>query len=179
MGEVIRYIPLPWEKPLPENRVFENYTGLPGNISGNESIPYVVEYTARTGGADYSYLIPYILLFISFVVLFLVIFSYYIKGGVGRTYTRLYIGRRAVHEGFPEVTYIYSGVKKILRKYFVELRRVFMCKNCTPRELSEKTRLNEVKLFTELYEDVVYGSKARPNIQNIVRGVDKLLASNK
>lgn len=57
------------------------------------------------------------------------------------------------------VEYVYSGVKLVLRRYYLKLRETLGCRKCTPRELITRCGRSEYEEFVQLYEDVVYGSK--------------------
>ncbi|MEM4970820.1 MAG: hypothetical protein QXE01_06170 [Sulfolobales archaeon] len=51
-------------------------------------------------------------------------------------------------------SYVYPGIKKILREIYVSIRERF-CKDCTPRELAYRRAIPNQ--FADLYERVVYG----------------------
>ncbi|MCS7098775.1 MAG: hypothetical protein RMH84_03925 [Sulfolobales archaeon] len=58
--------------------------------------------------------------------------------------------------------YTYSGIKLVLRKYYLKIRESVGCRRCTPREIVEKCGRREYEEFARIYEDVVYGSKEMP-----------------
>ncbi len=72
------------------------------------------------------------------------------------------------------VNYVYSGVRTILRRAYLELRKAFKCPRCTPRELAQLSRIPAIARFAEVYEDVVYGAKSRQDVNDVLKEVRKL-----
>lgn len=69
--------------------------------------------------------------------------------------------------------YNYQGVKLMLRKIYLSLRRSSGCITCTPRELALKGYAPED--FADIYEDTVYGGVERSNVDHIVERFKEIL----
>ncbi len=169
MSNPVRYIPIPTNKTI--HPIISNFTFQKGNIT----LSVARTLTPRQPGAvatHASFLIYY--LFIAAVVSLALVLFYYYNSGVPvptRVMVRLGGGRP---EFLVRAIYEYTGIKKVLRKYYVKLREVFGYTSCTPRELAIMSRDKRLYRFAEVYEDVVYGSKYRSDVDDVVKEVEEL-----
>ncbi len=69
--------------------------------------------------------------------------------------------------------YSYQGIKLVLRKIYLSLRRSSKCEGCTPRELALKGYAPID--FADTYEDIVYGGVERADIDPILGRVREIL----
>ena len=158
--------------------VRENLTFVSGYNQSNVSFTNVSVKVFSSGVSphmNYSFLLVYVVLFLSFVLIVLVIIMYYSGRGREGVGLNIFIGGEKGFHRFPRLNYVYDGVKAVLRKYFLELRNKLGYRNCTPRELYISTRIKELEDFAEVYEDIVYGSKIRKDYTRVISMVRKLV----
>lgn len=142
------------------------------NISHSEG-----QITIVTKSPTPSDIFLYIVLIASLAFMVTMIFLYF-WGSQKILSSPIYIGRKKSSDSIPIILYMYDGIKRVLRGYYIEIRNRMGCRNCTPREIAIKTGLESLRLFAHVYEDVVYGSKTREDIYNVIDEVKSLLEKN-
>ncbi len=168
MAYTVRYYPLPFRREFVERspviRGFNATQPTHRNITFNASSPATIQ-------PDY-FMVEALAILIMLVLVIIIMEAYY-RSPPPRP-ARIWIGgggRGGIH-GYPSITYDYNGVKAVLRKYYLLLRRRLGCWNCTPRELSGRNGGEHTSMFARVYEEVVYGNK-------MGRGLDRVLLSIK
>lgn len=73
-------------------------------------------------------------------------------------------------------SYSYDGVKLVLRKIYLGLRRSSGCGRCTPRELV--LRGYAPADFADVYEDIVYGDIERSDADRVVEKAKEILGGD-
>lgn len=87
---------------------------------------------------------------------------------------------RYVHERREVLEYVYTGVRAVLRRIFLRVRRDIGCGNCTPREASLSYRHEKIELreFSRVYEETVYGGRdPGPRETEMIREWERCLES--
>jgi len=167
LSNPVRYIPIPENKTI--HPIITNFTFQKGNITLSVTRTFTPQQPHAVV-THTSFLIYY--LFIAAVVSLALVLFYYYSSGVPvptRVMVRLGGGRP---ESFIRAIYEYTGIKKVLRKYYLKLREIFGCTSCTPRELAVMSKDKRLYRFAEVYEDVVYGSKNRSDVDEVVKEVE-------
>ncbi len=169
MSNPIRYIPIPENSTA--HPVIINSTFPRGNLTLN-STEALMNKQPQAGPLHFPFLVYY--LFSAIVIAVILILAHYYGGGIhAPTRVIVQLGARE-RRSFIEAIYEYAGIKKILRSYYLRLREIFGCPSCTPRELALMSRDRRIYRFAEVYEDVVYGSKERSDVDEVVREIDKI-----
>ncbi len=73
-------------------------------------------------------------------------------------------------------SYSYDGIKLVLRKIYLGLRRSSGCGRCTPRELALKGYASVD--FADVYEDIVYGDIKRSDVDRVVERAKEILGGD-
>lgn len=160
--------------PLPKSLGFFNENGTEFNFSAtihtsNASISVGVsggEYQLSTPSIVHLLYGALLISILSFVIIVVLYMSFGYRGAM----VQIVFGPGKKYEDVREIHYTYSGIKAILRKYYVKIREEMRCPSCTPREVA--TKINKYTMFAEIYEDVVYGCKERTDVQDILGGVE-------
>ncbi len=171
----MRYIPLP-----------ENVRGI--NVSLKEVNISIVSNLTISSSERQAIVITqhspmpldiflYTIFIVSLAFMVIMIFLYFL-GSQRILSSPIYIGRKTSSDNIPIVLYVYDGIKKVLREYYIRIRNSIGCRNCTPREIAIETRIEPLKFFAHVYEDVVYGSRAREDINNAIDKVKEFLEKN-
>ncbi len=169
MSNPIRYIPIPENSTA--HTVITNSTFPKGNLTLNSTVA-LMNKQPPVGPLHFSFLIYY--LFFATVIAVILILAHHYGGGIHaptRVIVQLAAGERS---SFIRAIYEYAGIKKTLRKYYLRLREIFGCASCTPRELALMSGDRRIYGFAEVYEDVVYGSKNRGDVDEVVKEIDKI-----
>lgn len=135
----------------------------------------------NTASFSYSLIIIYIAIALMIILMIYIVIVYiwyrrglYLKPRLAEDY------RRKGGLEILAIYYTYKGIAKILREIFLDIRNRFCNIYCTPREVA--LRHNDIqvfKLFADIYEEIVYGSKSVKNISKIIDLVKKYLGENK
>ncbi|MEM2698841.1 MAG: hypothetical protein QXF17_05950 [Ignisphaera sp.] len=164
-----RYIPIPRGIGL-SNHTYVEYNLTVGYRNGVNVSMEIAPGEQQPFILPWSYLLYAFL--ISLIVIIAVIAVFYMSFGYRGTIARIVSGTKEGYRGVPEVTYVYTGVKAILRKYYMKLREKVQCLQCTPREIAFKIGI--YGRFADVYEDVVYGCKERRDIDRVLSEVDHI-----
>jgi len=146
-------------------------------ISNLSMSPIGERVVVATGVFTYSDIFLYIILIASLAFIIIMILLY-LWGSQKIFSSPIYIGRKKTSDTIPIISYVYEGIKRVLREYYIVIRDRMRCKNCTPREIAIKIRSKPLELFAHLYEDVVYGSKSRKDVYNVMDMVKNFLEKN-
>ena len=173
LANPLRFVPIPYNRP-PQNistRPHLNATYTPPKTVINQT---PVIHTVSQG-PDLWFL-PLILIGVFTALVIVILYSYY-RYGEGRPATAtVYLGGTSGQPVFvPTVQYVYTGIKAVLRKYLVQLRRIMGCTTCTPRELSMRGRDKCLNEFAYVYEEVVYGSKVIGRVSEVLEKIRRRL----
>jgi hypothetical protein len=177
LASTARYFPLPY------NRSTSSPSNAPVfNIPRNETITHhpVYNHTVTTTTMHVSgqpnYLLADILITAIMVIIIVVLIETYYRYTPPRS-TQVWVRtwRKSGEEESLPITYDYSGVKAVLRKYYVILRGRLGCRNCTPRELAEKAGVGLISAFARIYEEVVYGNRLLKNISRVLKSIERWL----
>jgi hypothetical protein len=164
----LRYVPIPPSLNELTSDMPLNITYLPNasikfqNISQHISMPVLYPVISNE-------FVEYLLLAIALSLIFFTVILYIRNIYRESTEVLVNIGEKNVYEAIPSAEYIYTGLKKILRRYFIALRDRAKCVGCTPREVLHK--LKQYHRFVEVYEDVVYGDKQRSDVEEAINEV--------
>ncbi|ADM27261.1 hypothetical protein Igag_0423 [Ignisphaera aggregans DSM 17230] len=139
--------------------------------------PGVERVVVATESYTYSDIFLYIILIISLAFIIIMIFLY-LWGSQKFSSSPIYIGRKKSSDTIPIISYVYEGVKRVLREHYIVIRDRMRCRHCTPREIAIKIKSKPLELFAHVYEDVVYGSKSRKDIYNVIDMVKNFLEKN-
>ncbi len=170
----VRYIPIPENETV--HPPIANFTLSRGNITANISTVLLPRQTL--GVSSHSSFLIYYLLFATVAFAVLVLAYYYSSGVPIPTRVMVSLGERRV-EPIITAIYEYTGIKKVLRRYYLRLRNMIGCTTCTPREMAMMSRDKRIYMFAEVYEDVVYGSKNRMDVDNVISMIDKTIGGVK
>ena len=72
--------------------------------------------------------------------------------------------------------YSYHGIKLVLRKIYLSLRRSSGCGECTPRELALNGHAPD--FFADVYEDIVYGGVERGDIDRVLKRLREIIGED-
>ncbi len=172
MTHTIRYKPLPFRtNPAP--------THVPGYVPqkvttttphSNYNIPY-----QPPGEMGNPWYLPLVFIGLTVIVLIIILYSYYKSQPIKPPTVNIITGKIG-GEVFPRINYSYSGIKLVLRRIYLALRRRVSCCNCTPREIYSRDGRSEVGLFARIYEEVVYGSKTWKGVEKTIDKLKRLLS---
>jgi len=128
---------------------------------------------------NYVYVILYVLMVV-FSILIIYIVMLYLKSRVSGSTPYISIFRDIGSDlGLFAYEYSYEGLAKMLREIFMGIRDKLCGRHCTPRETASKcSSINILKLFADVYEDVVYGMKLRIDAVNIVNEVKRYFSED-
>jgi len=146
-------------------------------ISNLNISPSIERVVVATESFTYSDIFLYIILITSLAFIIIMIFLY-LWGSQKIFSSPIYIGRKKSSDTIPIISYVYEGIKRVLREHYIEIRNRMRCRNCTPREIAIKIESKPLELFAHVYEDVVYGSKSRKDVYNIIDMVKNFLEKN-
>lgn len=164
----LRYVPIPSSLNELAPDMLLNITSLPNasiktqNVS--HYIPLPIQYPVIS-----NEFVEYLLLVMALSLIFFTVILYIRNIYRESSNVLITIGKEKLYEAMPSAEYIYTGLKKILRRYFIVLRNKARCIGCTPREVLYRLKL--YRRFVEVYEDVVYGDKQREDVEEAINEV--------
>ncbi len=172
---IIRYIPI--EETITKVPIVHEHISVTRTTTLIHTIPELIG-RPQIGVYAKPHAIPIDIPLTLFIVilsmfLFLLVKSILYKGEKFTVSLPVIKGKKVV-EGI-RYSYSYRGIKDILRRIFVNMKRVYGFKpSTTIREMSTKID-SRVREFAELYEDIVYGDIPRQDVEKKINEFKEFL----
>lgn len=141
----IRYLPVPKNETY--HSIITNFTLTKGKLTANAT-QVIMPHEPQSVSTHPSFLIYY--LFFAVIVPVILVLAYYYRAGIPvPTHVTINLGEGKT-ESIIKAIYEYTGIKKVLRKYYLWLREVIGCTTCTPREIALMSSDNRIYVFADV-----------------------------